>query len=135
MLHLLSRPERGERMPVAFFDNPLVVPFSQKRGQGRLVSATLELASLSRECEVPVVGYVDRSFSRDLMSMLELLMDDGAAREGLVDAELLRGREGAERGRRRSPRAGAVASPIAGDGGQKMWKASRIGGTGIPDAA
>jgi hypothetical protein len=88
---------RGERMPVAFFDNPLIVPFSQKRGQARLVSATHELVALSRDCEVPVVGYVDRSFSRDLMSMLENLVDDGVSREGLVDAELLRGGPGAAR--------------------------------------
>ena len=88
---------RGERMPVAFFDNPLIVPFSQKRGQARLVSATLELVALSRDCEVPVVGYVDRSFSRDLMSMLENFMDSSASREGLVDAELLGGGEGAAR--------------------------------------
>ncbi len=61
---------RGERMPLAFFDNPLLVPFSQRGLQKSLLEATVGLVRLSRETEVPLVGYVDRSFSRDLISML-----------------------------------------------------------------
>ncbi len=61
---------RGERMPLAFFDNPLLVPFSQKGLQKSLLEATVDLVTLSRETEVPLVGYVDRSFSRDLITML-----------------------------------------------------------------
>ncbi|MEO7674225.1 MAG: DNA double-strand break repair nuclease NurA [Pyrinomonadaceae bacterium] len=62
--------ERAERMPLAFFDNPLLVPFSQKGLQKSLLEATVSLVDLSREAEVPLVGYVDRSFSRDLITML-----------------------------------------------------------------
>lgn len=62
---------RGERMPLAFFDNPLLVPFSQKGLQKSLLKATVDLVSLSRETEVPLVGYVARSFSRDILRMLD----------------------------------------------------------------
>ncbi len=61
---------RGERMPLAFFDNPLLVPFSQKGLQKSLLQATVDLVVLSRETQVPLVGYVDRSFSRDLITMI-----------------------------------------------------------------
>ena len=71
---------RGERMPLAFFDNPLLVPFSQKGLQKSLLEATLNLVKLSLETQVPLVGYVDRSFSRDLITML-------AAFDPLLDAE------------------------------------------------
>ncbi len=64
---------RGERMPLAFFDNPLLVPFSQKGLQKSLLEATISLVALSREAQVPIVGYVDRSFSRDLITMLAAL--------------------------------------------------------------
>ena len=63
--------ERGERMPVAFFDNPLLVPFSQKGLQKSFLDATVDLVRLSRETGVPLVGYVDRSFSRDVLTLLE----------------------------------------------------------------
>lgn len=62
---------RGEKMPLAFFDNPLLVPFSQKGLQKSFLEATVALVDLSRDTEVPLVGYVDRSFSRDLLTMLE----------------------------------------------------------------
>lgn len=62
---------RGERMPVAFFDNPLLVPFSQKGLQKSFLDATVRLVQHSRETGVPLVGYVDRSFSRDILTLLE----------------------------------------------------------------
>lgn len=65
--------ERRERMPLAFFDNPLLVPFSQKGLQKSLLEATVNLVKLSSETEVPLLGYVDRSFSRDLITMLGAL--------------------------------------------------------------
>ncbi len=63
--------KRGERMPLAFFDNPLLVPFSQKGLQKSLLKATVDLVKLSSETEVPLVGYVARSFSRDILRMLD----------------------------------------------------------------
>jgi hypothetical protein len=82
--------DRGERMPVAFFDNPLLVPFSQKGLQKSFLEATLEMVETSRRTRVPVVGYVDRSFSRDILTMLGHF-GGGIAREtSLFDASLLR---------------------------------------------
>ena len=65
--------ERGERMPLAFFDNTLLVSFSlpQTALQEGFLKAVLNLINLSRETKVPLVGYVDRSFSRDLIHLLD----------------------------------------------------------------
>lgn len=63
--------ERGERMPLAFFDNPLLVPFSQGRLYKSQVAATVELIKVSQESKVPVVGFVSTGFSRDLLTMIE----------------------------------------------------------------
>ncbi len=65
--------ERGERLPLAFFDGTLLVSFSlpQTTLQISFVQKMLELVYLSRETKVPVVGYIDRSFSRDLLNLLD----------------------------------------------------------------
>lgn len=65
--------ERGERMPLAFFDNTLLVSFSlpQTDLQESFLKAVLNLINLSKETKVPVIGYVDRSFSRDLIHLLD----------------------------------------------------------------
>ncbi len=75
---------RGERMPLAFFDNPLLVPFSQKRLQKSLLEATVNLVALSRETEVPLVGFVDRSFARDLLTMIAAFDPSVDTSEGSV---------------------------------------------------
>jgi hypothetical protein len=82
--------ERGERMPVAFFDNPLLVPFSQRGLQRSFLDATVQMVRLSAETRVPVVGYVDRSFSRDILTMLDKFGGHGAHETSLYDASLLR---------------------------------------------
>jgi len=82
--------DRNERMPLAFFDNPLLVPFSQKGLQQSLLKATIGLVELSLETQVPVVGYVARSFSRDILKMLDIA-DPGKERSpaNLFDGSLL----------------------------------------------
>lgn len=82
--------ERGERMPLAFFDNPLLVPFSQKGLQKSFLDATVGMVRLSAEMRVPVVGYVDRSFSRDILTMLDKFGGQGAQGTSIYDASLLR---------------------------------------------
>src|SRR5215203_390934 len=85
---------RGERMPLAFFDNPLLVPFSQKGLQRKFLDATVRLVEQSKEFEVPLVGYVDRSYSRDVLSMLESFTgDEGNKASAVFDASVLRGRK------------------------------------------
>lgn len=63
---------RGERMPLAFFDGTLLVSFSlpQTNLQKGFVSAMVDLVGKSEETRVPVIGYVDRSLSRDLLNLL-----------------------------------------------------------------
>lgn len=83
--------DRNERMPVAFFDNPLLVPFSQKGLQKKFLDATVELVKLSHETRVPLVGYVDRSFSRDILTMLDVFAGrTSESSSGLFDAAALR---------------------------------------------
>ncbi len=84
--------ERGDRMPLAFFDNPLLVPFSQKGLQKSFLEATVDLVKLSKETQVPLVGYVDRSFSRDLLTFLDsVALSEKGGETTLYDASLLRG--------------------------------------------
>lgn len=81
---------RGERMPLAFFDNPLLVPFSQKGLQSSFLKATVELVKHSKATQVPLVGYVDRSFSKDLLTMLAGFASDKASSTTLYDASILK---------------------------------------------
>ncbi|MCO6511205.1 MAG: DNA double-strand break repair nuclease NurA [Aridibacter famidurans] len=81
---------RGERMPLAFFDGTLLVSFSlpQTRLQKSFIDAMVGLVRLSEETRVPVVGYVDRSLSRDLVNLLRSLAGIGEA-PSITDAALL----------------------------------------------
>jgi hypothetical protein len=66
---------RGERTPVAFFDGTLLISIAlpKTKIQNAYVSALVALVKLSRETKVPVVGYVDQSYARDLVRMLDAL--------------------------------------------------------------
>jgi hypothetical protein len=72
--------ERGERVPVAFFDNTLLISSRRKDTEvffsRRYVAALSELISLSRDAHIPVVGYVDQSYAPDLRDLLEALHPD-----------------------------------------------------------
>jgi hypothetical protein len=86
--------ERGERMPLAFFDGTLLVSFSlpQTTLQESFISAMVDLVRHSRDCEVPVIGFVDRSFARDLLTFFDAF--DGRGQTGdrtLYDAAVLSG--------------------------------------------
>ena len=88
--------ERKERPPVAFFDGTLlisiVLPKTSRQGAA-YVDAMVELVKLSRETEVPVVGFVDQSYARDLVSMVDVLAvhEKSVSRQShtLYDAQLL----------------------------------------------
>lgn len=93
--------ERGERMPLAFFDNTLLVSFSlpQTDLQNSFLQASVNLVRLSRETEVPLIGYVDRSFSRDLVHLLDVFSGKKPdEKKTLYDATILH----SERENRRS---------------------------------
>lgn len=57
--------ENGEPVPVAFYDGTLLLSVTDFHAE------LVELARLSRDCRVPVIGYVDRSYAGDLMTMLD----------------------------------------------------------------
>lgn len=82
---------RGERMPLAFFDGTLLVSFSlpQTKIQTSFVQAMVELVLHSRETHVPIVGYVDRSFARDLSSLLENFSGETIGKKTLYDTAIL----------------------------------------------
>jgi len=86
---------RGERPPLAFFDNTLLIA-SLRKGTDRHLSqrmadALAELILLSRETEVPVVGYVDHSYAHDIAGLLAALRPD-LPESNAYDAQILRAR-------------------------------------------
>lgn len=84
--------KNGERMPLAFFDNTLLVSFSlpQTKLQEGFLTAVLNLINLSKETKVPLVGYVDRSFSRDVIHLLDAFSDrQNDDKKTLYDATVL----------------------------------------------
>lgn len=84
--------ERGERMPLAFFDGTLLISFALPRTdlQNGFIEKMVSLVTLSRDTKVPIIGYVDRSYARDLLGMLDAI--DGAKnanKRTLDDASIL----------------------------------------------
>lgn len=80
--------------PVAFFDGTLVVSFAAvlaPEARKRHVRAILDLLRASKECRVPVVGFVDTSHARDLCTLVGHL-GNLARQAKLNDGQLLHGR-------------------------------------------
>ncbi|MDH3530809.1 MAG: DNA double-strand break repair nuclease NurA, partial [Acidobacteriota bacterium] len=82
--------ENNERMPVAFFDGTLLVSFSlpQTSLQQSFLMAMLGLVAKSQETGVPLVGYVDRSFAKDIVTMIGIL-EPSLSETTLYDTTLL----------------------------------------------
>ncbi len=59
----------GEPLPLAFYDGTLLLSVTEF--QRNITAQLVEVARLSRDCKVPVIGYVDRSYACDLMTMLD----------------------------------------------------------------
>jgi hypothetical protein len=86
--------ERMERVPLAFFDGTFLISFSQpnSRVQNEFIRAALKLVLLSKETQVPLVGYIAQSEARDLISLLDNLTSRNMLHQPsktLIDAELL----------------------------------------------
>ncbi|MGI8786749.1 MAG: DNA double-strand break repair nuclease NurA [Pyrinomonadaceae bacterium] len=84
--------KRNEKMPLAFFDGTLLVSFSlpQTDLQETFIKKMVALVKLSRETEVPIVGYVDRSYARDLLNLLDTLDNVAPSnKQTLYDANIL----------------------------------------------
>jgi hypothetical protein len=71
------------RPPVVFFDSLLVITFAELLPEDQrkfYVSEITSLLDASRKAAVPVIGYVDTSFARDLVAMLKAAL-------GLADSD------------------------------------------------
>ena len=59
--------------PVVFFDGSLVVSFALTMPspyRERYIKAAVALLSTSERCSVPLIGYIDTSYARDMITML-----------------------------------------------------------------
>jgi hypothetical protein len=85
--------EREKRTPVAFFDGTLMISIAlpKTKLQDAYVSSIVKLVKLSRDAEVPLVGFVDQSYARDLVWLLDSLDTErsGKRSRSLFDAQLL----------------------------------------------
>ncbi|HEY7914123.1 MAG TPA: DNA double-strand break repair nuclease NurA [Blastocatellia bacterium] len=80
-----------ERPPVVFFDSLLVISFADLLPDDQREFYTSEIIALleaSKETGIPIVGFVDTSFARDLVNMLQVAfaLDDA---QRINDAGLL----------------------------------------------
>ncbi len=87
---------RGERTPVAFFDGTLLLSTTRTRAESldfprAYIKAIVEAVELSRETQVPLVGYIDQSYARDIVRLLDLLAHDAPPAATVFDARLLSG--------------------------------------------
>jgi hypothetical protein len=79
-----------ERAPVVLVDGSFVLSFIGRmapQARPAYLEALFGLLDASRECRVPVLGYVDLSFASDLLTMLGCLFDLSAG--NLFDARVL----------------------------------------------
>ena len=70
----------GQARTVAFYDGSLIVSFALKMApqyRERYAAAARRLLAASKECRVPVVGYIDTSYARDVVTMLRALEAPG----------------------------------------------------------
>ncbi|MFW6115926.1 MAG: DNA double-strand break repair nuclease NurA [Chloroflexota bacterium] len=91
---LMEGAKDAEVKPVCFFDGSLVVSFVQHMDpaqQREYVGAVTSVLAASRAHRVPLVGYVDGSYARDLVALLQHLTDV-SAEASINDGALLRRR-------------------------------------------
>jgi hypothetical protein len=73
---LRNGKDDAEPAPLCFFDGSLVVSFAQHMRPNlrrRYVDAVISMLRASQTSRVPLVGYIDTSFARDLVNMLAKL--------------------------------------------------------------
>ncbi len=74
MREIAADPKQMERRPLALFDSSLVISFVDRLQQDQRLAYTnlvLELLRCSEATRVPLIGYVDTSYARDLTHLLE----------------------------------------------------------------
>jgi hypothetical protein len=78
-------------MPVAFFDGSLLISHTHSRTQtqDKYVEAILNLIEISRYAEIPVIGFIDQSYARDLVHFVEVYFSIDKC-STVYDAQILR---------------------------------------------
>lgn len=78
---------RGERMPLAFYDNTLLLSIASvaEDFQREFIDHLVDLVRHSESARVPLVGFVDRSYARDLMTMVDVAGDRRAGGSRTLD--------------------------------------------------
>ena len=89
-------PVGERRRIVAFYDGSLIMSFALKAApqyRARYVSGAQRLLAASRETQIPLVGYIDTSYARDIVTLLAGLDAGQALAEtrGVHDALLWQG--------------------------------------------
>jgi len=96
LIELMEGAKDAAAKPVCFFDGSFVISFVQHMEpalQREYVGAVTALLAASEAHRVPVVGYVDGSYARDLVAMVGHLTEVGAPRS-ITDGTLLGPRTG-----------------------------------------
>ncbi|MFL6215373.1 MAG: DNA double-strand break repair nuclease NurA [Blastocatellia bacterium] len=91
MLGVASRGFAEDKPPVVFFDSLLVISFAEllpDEQRDFYVSEIISLLDTSRQTGVPLVGYIDSSYARDLINLLQAAFDLPDAQR-ISDASLL----------------------------------------------
>ena len=90
--------KRADGRVVAFYDGSLIVSFALKMPtpyRDRYVQAARHLLRASHEYRIPLIGYIDTSYARDILTMLSTLETDPPAETaGIHDALLWLGNMG-----------------------------------------
>lgn len=79
--------ERGERMPLAFYDGTIFLSIAPERTQiqTEMMQKLVDLVGVSEETRVPIAGFVDRSFARDLMALADAIGGFSRAKVRTID--------------------------------------------------
>ena len=90
--------KRPEGRVIAFYDGSLIVSFALKMPtpyRDRYVQAARQLLGASLEYRIPLIGYIDTSYARDIVTMLSILETDPPTETaGIHDALLWLGSMG-----------------------------------------
>jgi NurA domain len=90
MRRIAATRDKPGQLAVALFDSSLVISFAdrlQEEMRVRHVNAMLKLLRCSEQTGIPVVGYVDTSYARDLTNMLAHCFNLGEAQR-VHDAQI-----------------------------------------------
>lgn len=96
LLTLMESYQNAATKPICFFDGSLILSFAgqmQPARQRHYIQAVMDLLDASERYRVPLVGYVDTSYAKDLVSVLEVLLGRGLGKR-VSDGALLRSRMG-----------------------------------------